>query len=108
MLFNFSKFNQMKNFRIAWVFLILFSLIIPFSANSCKDNTPCIIKCDSIWEAHPDAFQYLIFPDSSWLEFELLDSGLIDSFTLKNKYVSFKNNNCVGGLAVCRYIYNVN
>lgn len=72
---------------------------------SCKDNPPCIVQCDSILEAHPDAFQFLIFPEGSWWEYELLDSGILDTLTLTRNFVSFTDNQCIDGEDVCKNNY---
>jgi hypothetical protein len=97
----------MKKIKIIWLFLIFISISVTFTTNSCKDNPPCIVKCDSILEAHPDAFQYLIFPVGSWWEFELLDSGILDTLTLRHKNMQFTDNQCIDGNDICKYNYRV-
>lgn len=74
---------------------------------SCKDNPPCIVQCDSILEAHPDAFQFLIFPKGSWWEYELLDSEKVDTLILFHNNSFYTDNSCVDGNDVCKFNYDL-
>jgi hypothetical protein len=91
--------------KYVWLFFILSTIILSMNTYSCKDNPPCIVQCDSILEAHPDAFQFLIFPEGSWWEYELLDSGILDTLTLTRNFVSFTDNQCIDGEDVCKNNY---
>lgn len=103
---TYCRFDGMK-IRYTWINIVLAIITLPVITHSCKDNPPCIIQCDSILEAHPDAFQYLIFPVGSWWEYELLDSEKLDTLKLFHIYKGFTNNQCVDGNDVCKYSYSL-
>ncbi len=90
-----------------WLIPVAAFIVMSMTTYSCKDNPPCIVQCDSILEAHPDASQFLIFPVGSWWEYELLDSGILDTLNLFHISKNFTNNQCLDGNDVCKYSYSL-
>jgi hypothetical protein len=93
--------------KYIWVSIVLAMIAFSMTTHSCKDNPPCIVQCDSILEAHPDAFQFLIFPKGSWWEYELLDSEEVDTLILFHNNTFYTDNYCVDENEVCKFNYDL-
>jgi hypothetical protein len=106
--FKSSKTSALLKILKTFSCLIILAVFTTSWFSCGPDKPPCIVKCETIKEAPPEAFEYLIFPDESWWEFELLDSNIVDTLTLDYTFKSYTNNQCVDGASeVCKYNYMI-
>lgn len=74
---------------------------------SCKKEAPCVVPCESIVEAHPDAKDLFLFQAGSWIEYELLDSNLVDTMTIVKSRKWTSDNKCLDFDIYCQYVYDI-
>lgn len=89
----------MKNSKI--FFLFIFTLLF-IGSFSCKKEK----KCAPIPDLPQDFLDYWFFPKDSWWVYQLKDSTLIDTLTVKNTYVDFKDIS-IEGPPECVKTYNI-
>ena len=74
---------------------------------SCKEDKTCIVLCDSVAEVDPEAQEIFLQDTGSRIEYELLDSNIVDTIVLTSNRKWYSVNKCLDPDIYCQYVYDL-
>ena len=60
--------------------ILIYAFISALLWPSCKETPPCVVPCETIAAVDPEAYEYFLLNEGSWVEYELIDSSIVDTF----------------------------